>query len=175
MTEAHQNCIHFKTDKLLVNCVLHLWDSAGKTNVGKLFLTPSRVGRAYLVIAAILNANCNSMYSHEWLWIASCNSSLPSIVGAYYKYCSEYCGLTWIVFMLVAGVMKESLLNSKEISLFYANRQPIVLLAPMQIRFVMLPLEYTYFLICVFSVSWYKDLYKCLSVTLSESKLNVFA
>ena len=55
--------------------------------------------------------------------------------------------------MLVAGVMKESLLNSKEISLFYANRQPIVLLAPMQIRFVRLPLEYTYFLIWVFSVS----------------------
>lgn len=52
--------------------------------------------------------------------------------------------------MLVAGVMKESLLNSKEIALFYANRQLIVLLAPTQIRFVILPLEYTYFLICVF-------------------------
>lgn len=52
--------------------------------------------------------------------------------------------------MLVAGVMKESLLNSKEIALFYANRQLIVLLAPTQIRFVILPLEYIYFLICVF-------------------------
>lgn len=55
--------------------------------------------------------------------------------------------------MLVAGVMKESLLNSKEIPLFYANRQPIVLLAPMQIRFVILPLEYTYFLMSIFSIS----------------------
>lgn len=52
--------------------------------------------------------------------------------------------------MRVAGVMNESLLSSKEILLFYASRQPIVLLAPVQIRFVMLPLENTYFLACFF-------------------------